>query len=172
MNKHFIPNLIIGSFLLFTISCSVSEMKESPAAKAPASPKPGDCTSCHEDKKVLPDDHVDTKGMAGSECDSCHGSKENSLWTKIPLSHLHQLKGVSCKECHEDPASPEPADTAVCQKCHGDIGALIKAASELQINPHYSPHDGKISDCNKCHHVHKSSVNYCAGCHGMKYKVP
>ncbi|MGD9160371.1 MAG: cytochrome c3 family protein [Desulfobacteraceae bacterium] len=172
MCKHFIKHLITGLFLFFLISCSVSEIKETAAPKAPSSPQPGDCIACHEGKQVLPQDHVDTKGMTGSECDSCHQPGPTSLWTKIPLSHIHQQKGVSCRECHEDPVSPEPADTKVCQNCHGDIQALIEAASELTINPHFSPHEGKIPDCSKCHHLHKSSENYCAGCHGIKYQVP
>ena len=172
MYKHFIRHMAIGIFLFFLISCSVSEIHETAVPEVSVSPKPGDCIFCHEDKKVLPDDHVDTKGMEGSECGSCHEQGETSLWTKIPLSHIHQQKGVSCKECHEDPASPEPADETVCKKCHGDTKALIAAASELKLNPHFSPHDGKISDCNKCHHQHKSSENFCARCHGLKYKVP
>ncbi|MBN2419228.1 MAG: cytochrome c3 family protein [Deltaproteobacteria bacterium] len=172
MDIHIIPRLIIAAFMLFTVSCSVSEIKETADTGTPASLKPGDCISCHDEKKVLPDDHVDTKGMKGSDCGSCHQPEGLSLWTKIPLSHIHQLAGISCNECHEDPASPEPADTAVCGKCHGDTQALIKAASELHINPHFSPHDGKTPACNKCHHVHKSSENQCAGCHGLEYKVP
>ena len=172
MNKHFIPHLLVGAFLLFVISCGVSEIKESAAVKTPAPPKPGDCASCHEGKKVLPDDHVDTKDMTGDDCSACHEPESNTLRTKIPLSHIHKLAGISCTGCHEDPASAVPADTAVCQKCHSDSRSLVEAASKLKINPHFSPHEGKTPDCKKCHHMHKSSENYCAQCHGLKYDVP
>jgi len=172
MNRHLTRHLIFGFFLLFLISCGVSEIKETAAPVAPAFPKPGDCNACHEDKEVLPSDHIDTKGMTGNECSACHVPGPTSLWAKIPLSHIHQQNGVSCKDCHEDPESAEPADSTVCEKCHGDTQALVEAASELEINPHFSPHEGSIPDCNKCHHQHKSSENYCANCHGMQYVVP
>ncbi len=171
MHKYIIKHLLIGLFLLPLISCGVSKIKE-PATPvtAPVSPKPGDCAACHTDKKVLPEGHVDTKDMTGDECGACHEGK-TSLETKIPLSHIHRLNGVSCKGCHEDPASPKPVDSKVCQACH-DTKSLIDSSNRLEINPHFSPHDGKVPDCNKCHHQHKSSVNYCAQCHDLKYKVP
>lgn len=172
MNKHFIYHPVTGLFLIFLISCSVSETNKTAAPEVSSSPKPGDCISCHDSKGVIPKDHVDTKGMMGDECGSCHKQGVTSLWTKIPLGHIHQLKGVSCEGCHENLDDPKPADSTVCQKCHGDTRSLIEAASELKINPHFSPHEGKISDCNKCHHQHKSSENNCAHCHGLEYKVP
>lgn len=172
MYKNFIIYTAIGLFLFFLISCGVSEIQKTAEPKAPAAPGPGDCISCHEGNEVLPENHVDTKGMMGDDCMTCHEEDSMSLKGKIPLSHMHQLNGVSCKECHEDPAAAKPVGTDVCQTCHGDTRALIEAASELEINPHFSPHEGKIPDCNRCHHMHKSSENYCSHCHGMDYKVP
>ncbi|MFC1839587.1 cytochrome c3 family protein [Thermodesulfobacteriota bacterium] len=172
MYKHFSRYLISGIILLFLISCSVLEIKESTTFKLPASPEPGDCIACHKNKKVLSQGHVDTRDMTGNECGSCHEPGETSLRTNIPLGHMHQLEGVSCKGCHEDPASAKAVDSKVCQKCHSDEGALIEAAKELEINPHFSPHEGKVPDCNRCHHQHRNSENYCAKCHGMEYKVP
>lgn len=162
----------VGLFLLFLISCSVSKINENITPEAPASPKPGDCFVCHESKEVLPQGHVDTQDMMVNGCSACHEAKAAGLWTKIPLSHLHRLAGLSCKDCHEDTSSPKAAGTEVCEKCHSDIGALIEETNDLDINPHYSPHEGKIPDCTKCHHEHKSSENYCAHCHGLDYKVP
>lgn len=166
MHKHFLPHLVIGLFLLFLISCSVSEISETAATKAPSSPEPGDCAACHEVEEVLPEDHVDTRDMTGSECSACHEAGSNSLYNRIPLSHMHRLAGISCKECHGDPASATPADSEVCKKCHNDMNALYDATSEVGLNPHFSPHEGKISDCNMCHHQHKDSENYCTECHG------
>ncbi len=165
MDKHFIRNLISGIFLLFIISCSVSEMSETAAPEAPSAPKPGDCASCHEGKKVIPEKHPDTKAMTGKQCSMCHKTGAMNLTNKIPLSHMHKLAGISCEECHEDPASAKPAGEAVCKKCHNDMKALYNATSEVELNPHFSPHEGKISDCNRCHHQHKNSENYCRQCH-------
>ena len=172
MYKHIILRFVSGVFLLFLISCSVSEISETASDKAPTSPKPGDCIACHEGKEVIPGGHVDIKKMMSDECGACHEPGPSSLRGKIPLSHTHYLDGITCKGCHEDPASAKAADMKVCQTCHSDPAALIEAASELEINPHFSPHEGKISDCNKCHHMHKSSENNCAHCHGLDYKVP
>lgn len=172
MHKNLARYTATGLILFFLIACGVSEMRETAAPKAPASPEPGDCTACHEGKKVIPDSHVDTREMKGDDCMACHEEDSMSLRGKIPLSHMHQLNGISCTGCHEDPAAAKPAGTNVCQACHGDTRALYNAASELVINPHFSPHEGRIPDCNKCHHMHKSSENYCSGCHGLEYKVP
>lgn len=164
--------ILTGLFLLFLLSCSVREIDKTASVEAPATPKPGDCAACHMDKEVLPQGHVNTSDMRGNNCVSCHKPGTGSLRTKIPLSHMHKLEGLSCKECHEDPSSAKAIDSKVCQGCHNDTGVLIEAAKELPINPHFSPHEGKISDCNKCHHQHKKSENACANCHGMEYKVP
>lgn len=167
MNKHFLPYLATGVFLISLISCTVSEISETAAPEAPSSPKPGDCISCHEDKAVIPEGHIDTKEMTGNDCGACHESAAMSLRNKIPLSHMHQLEGVSCDKCHEDPASAEAADSAVCKVCHDDMKALYNATSEVGLNPHFSPHEGKTPDCNRCHHQHKKSENFCTGCHRM-----
>jgi hypothetical protein len=161
-----------GFFLLFLISCSLSEINETASPRVPASPKPGDCIACHESKEVLPRDHVDTSDMTGNECGTCHEPGPTSLRTRIPLSHIHQLEGVSCKGCHEDPAFAKAADSKVCIKCHEDTGSLVEATDDLELNPHFSPHEGTVPDCSRCHHQHKSSENYCARCHTLEYKIP
>ncbi len=165
MYKHFTWYLISGISLLFLFSCSVSETNKTTSPEASTSPKPGDCIACHEDKEVIPLNHPETKNMTGDLCGSCHGTESNSLNEKIPLSHMHQLAGITCKECHEDPASAEPVDSNVCKTCHNDMDALFSATSEVGLNPHFSPHEGEISDCNLCHHQHKTSENYCHQCH-------
>ena len=168
----YIIRFLIGIFLIFPISCSVLEIKEVPSLKAPATPKPGECTACHEGKEVLPQGHVETKDMMGKECDACHRPEEASLRTKIPLGHMHMLEGISCKGCHEDPASAEAIDPTVCKKCHDDLNLLMDRTNDLAVNPHFSPHEGKVPECVRCHHLHKGSENYCGQCHGLEYKVP
>ena len=169
MSKYFISRLISLFFLLFLISCSTSELNKTASLKDPGQPKAGDCISCHEDKQVLPGDHADTSDMMLDDCTSCHDpGGELSLLNKIPLSHAHKLKGISCKGCHEDPASPVAAGQEVCLNCHSDTAALIEKTGSLELNPHFSPHEGKTLDCNRCHHQHKSSENYCSRCHGKE----
>ncbi len=172
MNKNIIKQ-VSGLLLIFLISCSILEKKETPPPKVSAPPRPGDCMACHETEAVLPQDHIDTKAMMGNACGACHKPGPTSLWAKIPLNHIHQLNGISCKGCHEGPDTTKAAaDSKVCQKCHNDTESLIQSANELEINPHFSPHESKVPDCNQCHHQHKSSENYCARCHGLEYKVP
>ncbi len=163
MNKLFIVFLISGFFLLFFIACSVSSKTEQ--VKTPAPPKPGECTGCHGNKAVIPEDHADTSEMNRDDCNACHESEEMSLKEKIPSGHMHQLSGVSCRECHKNPSEAEPVDQAVCRTCHNDEKALYSATREKALNPHFSPHEGKIPDCNKCHHQHKLSENACNNCH-------
>ncbi len=157
--------------IIFFLSCGVKEMDKAVPVKTSAQPAPGECKACHADKDYLPQGHVDTAEMKGSDCDSCH-SGETSLRTKMPLGHKHRLNGLTCDQCHENIEPKKAVEASVCQRCHNDLKALIEASKALTINPHFSPHDGKTPDCNKCHHQHKKSVNYCAGCHGLEYKVP
>ncbi len=160
-----------GLILLFLTSCAVSETTETAALKTPAAPGPGDCDACHESGEALPQGHVDTAAMNGNACGACHAGTAG-LRTKIPLGHIHQLKGVSCKECHEDPSSAMAADSGVCKRCHDNMALLIESTNDLAVNPHFSPHEGSVPDCNRCHHQHKGSENICAGCHNLEYKVP
>ena len=169
---HKYTTYLTGLCLLFFLSCGVKEVDKTASVKAPAAPKPGECKACHKDKEALPEGHVDTIDMAGDDCDSCHSEGQTSLRTKIPLSHKHKLKGLNCEVCHENSDPKKSVSSSVCQRCHNKPETLIEATKKLQINPHFSPHDGKTPDCNKCHHQHKKSVNYCAQCHGVEYKVP
>lgn len=170
--RKYITLYLTGLCIMFFLSCGVKELDKAVSVKAPSQPAPGDCKACHKDKDVLPQGHVDTVKMTGKVCDSCHSEGQLSLRTKMPLSHKHQLNGLTCNECHENIEPKKAVNESVCQTCHNDPQALLEATKGLPINPHFSPHDGKIPDCNKCHHQHKKSINYCAGCHGLEYKVP
>jgi len=56
--------------------------------------------------------------------------------------------------------------------CH-DTEAISAATEKMTpANPHNSPHYGKQSDCNLCHHQHEKSENYCARCHKFDFNVP
>ncbi len=155
-------------FLFFMLSCGISEISERTSEKVPVSQKPGDCLACHKEKEVLPVDHADTSDMTGNECDACHDDEVTSLKSKIPLSHNHQLEGITCNECHIETGDKKGADSKVCLNCHNDTTSLIDATGSLELNPHFSPHDGNTPDCNRCHHQHKYSENFCNQCHNAE----
>ena len=127
--------------------------------------KGGDCTACHEQSKVLPDDHPDTKNMDWAECKSCHDNELN-----LTGSHHHMLSDVNCIKCHGKTDSPEALSMENCIECH-NIAELIKK-TEGPDNPHFSRHYGSELDCNLCHHQHEESEMYCNKCHKFKVRTP
>ena len=92
--------------------------------------------------------------------------------SNLPLSHLHQLSGVTCRKCHADATHPEAVPAAKCMTCHDTDEVFTTSASTKPVNPHDSPHYGKKSDCNLCHHQHEKSEDYCVTCHSFAFKVP
>ena len=60
--------------------------------------------------------------------------------------------------------------TAQCNTCHQSLDAVAKQTSKLDPNPHYNHLVGL--DCAECHRGHQQSVNMCAQCHNIEYKVP
>jgi len=87
------------------------------------------------------------------------------------LVEKHKEAGLTCDACHKE-SPPKAAVTAsVCLGCHGDYAKLAERTQEAKPkNPHES-HEGEI-ECEECHHVHKTSVDYCAKCHDFGFKVP
>lgn len=132
-----------------------------------------ECGTCHTQGSPLPKEHASVAGMALKECRECHANASPMTLTgKLPLSHLHQLAGTSCAQCHADVKNPEPVPASACMKCH-DVEKLSGATENVKpSNPHDSPHYGKKSDCNLCHHQHEKSENYCSQCHSFKFNVP
>ena len=131
---------------------------------------PGDCGVCHGSEKVLPAGHVDTKGMAGSTCKGCHKGAKASLRGKMPLSHSHQLNGVTCADCHGITEPAKPPEQKKCVSCHADYKKIIIQTDKTLPPPHDS-HMGDL-DCGLCHHQHSKSENFCSQCHEWKYLVP
>jgi fumarate reductase flavoprotein subunit len=86
------------------------------------------------------------------------------------LAEKHQASGVACVGCHaENPPKAQPQATA-CLACHGGHEKVASRTGKLDPNPHAS-HLGKVG-CDKCHHVHKASQNYCGTCHDIDLTVP
>ncbi len=142
------------------------------AASRPENVKAGDCKACHGDEKVIPPGHISTKDMDLFSCRRCHSAPAMRLRGKMPLSHTHQLLGVSCTRCHGLTRPPKPAVGQDCFVCHGDLEKLRARTSGLKANPHDSPHEGKTLDCILCHHEHAPSEDYCAWCHTFEFAVP
>jgi uncharacterized CHY-type Zn-finger protein len=144
------------------------------APKKLATAKAGDCAACHGADKVLPDGHAPTAAMNGETCLGCHQKGSPlALYTKMPLSHFHQLKGVTCQVCHADLKAPQALSTEQCLACHGSFEKVAaRTANVKPHNPHSSPHGNPYTACDLCHHQHAKSENFCAQCHAFKFVVP
>ena len=170
------PTLRIRPMLLTLAALVLAVSLALPAQGAPArDPKAaaGDCVACHKGEKVLPNKHRATKGQKLEACEKCHErGTETALAGKVPGSHLHQLSGVGCAQCHGNVKKPTEVAQEKCMSCHDTTKLAEKTASVKPANPHSSPHYGKDADCNLCHHQHAKSENYCAQCHKFEFKVP
>jgi hypothetical protein len=166
--------LCLLSLLFVLAAAGILKVYSHPAFAAPRLEgiRPGDCMACHENEKVVPPSHISTKDMDLFGCRRCHSAPAMRLRGKMPLSHIHQLLGVSCNRCHGVTRPPKPSVSQDCFICHGDLEKLAARTSNLKVNPHHSPHYGKSLDCNFCHHEHSKSENYCARCHSLTLVVP
>jgi len=163
--------LVIGFCLVLFVLIGATTAAAAPKRLATA--KSGDCAACHGAQKVLPADHKSTKAMAYKDCLECHEkSGAMSLWTKVPLAHIHGLAGVTCQKCHGKTKKPEEVPMKQCVTCHNTDKVAEKTAKVKPQNPHESVHYGRTLDCNLCHHEHAKSENYCAQCHKFDFKVP
>ncbi len=163
--KEIIRSFLCCAWLL--AAAFAQEPKQLPEAT------PGDCAACHAGKNPPPKDHVATRSLTMKDCLGCHAKGTAAALTgKLPLSHIHQLSGVTCARCHEDAKNPGPVAKTKCVSCH-DPDKLAEATAGMKpVNPHTSPHYGRKSDCNLCHHQHERSENYCSQCHEFIFAVP
>lgn len=162
-----------AGLILFVVALGAGLLQAQDAPKRFPDAQASDCAACHAGKSPLPKDHPPVAGMAMKDCRECHAKgSPTALLGKIPLAHVHLLSGVGCAKCHADLKDPAPTASKECLKCH-DMDKVAAATAEMKpSNPHDSPHYGKTSDCNLCHHQHEKSENYCAQCHSYKYNVP
>jgi hypothetical protein len=86
------------------------------------------------------------------------------------LEEKHKNAGLACDACHKETPPANKVSMEACLGCHEDYAKLAEKTSKAKPNPHDS-HEGPIA-CEKCHHNHKPSVNYCASCHNFGFKVP
>jgi hypothetical protein len=134
-----------------------------------ANVKAGDCAGCHVEKVKLPESHPATKDMSLSDCKQCHSGKTR-LYSKLRLSHFHNLSGVKCTDCHAAKSKTKAVTKEKCLTCHKSYEDLVSLTADADPNPHES-HLGEL-DCSYCHHQHKRSENYCAQCHEWPLDLP
>ena len=169
--------------ILFLLLYGQGSFAQGPGAKKAAAvklrvsgAKVWDCAACHRSQKVLPGHHVDTREMPYAGCLVCHLSEEGFAGTlkgKMPGSHLHAFRNVSCAGCHGQGKKPASVAKSQCLICHGSAaGVAQKTHNTKPNNPHDSPHYGTELDCNFCHHQHAGSEDYCAQCHRFNFVVP
>ncbi|SEM15355.1 Cytochrome b subunit of formate dehydrogenase [Syntrophus gentianae] len=171
---------IFKTFLCLTILSCIGVLLFFPFSGAAAnSPKrlanvqPGDCQACHEGgKKVLPENHMNTKGMKLKSCVTCHAKDKISIKSKMPTSHAHTLAGITCEKCHGQKTPFTKIEYEVCVACHSTEGlAKVPAKGPTLPNPHNS-HYGTEVDCSLCHFQHKKSEFMCSQCHSFKNVTP
>jgi hypothetical protein len=167
---------MIAMLLAGDLYAAPKEKKAAASTAKTADVKAWDCSGCHKDKKVLPDNHVAIKDMPYEGCLVCHipgEGNDGSLKTKIPGSHFHALRGLNCAQCHGNVKKPQPVEMSKCIACHGATAKLAEKTAKVRPqNPHESPHYGTDADCNLCHHQHAKSENLCNQCHKFDYVVP
>jgi hypothetical protein len=165
--------LVCALALLCLVLASATGAQDTGAPKRRPDTAAGNCAACHGAKKPLPPKHPATTGMKLTGCVGCHAKGGSAtLAGKLPLSHVHQLSGLTCKTCHTNPRRAEPVKFNACLNCHKAESVFAATAGVKPTNPHDSPHYGKESDCNLCHHQHEKSENYCSQCHKFDFKVP
>ena len=170
ISRHYSNAGLFISTLVLAFSVALSAVA-APARNAKA--KPGDCVACHKAEKVLPAGHPATMGLKFDGCAQCHvPNTDRALAGKLSASHLHQLKGVVCTQCHGNAKKPTEVAHEKCIACHDTTKLVETTVNVRPKNPHISPHYGKDADCNLCHHQHGKSENYCAQCHKFEFTVP
>jgi len=161
---------LMGGFFLWVVFNPIYCLGDNP--KRLAGIEVGDCKACHGNTTVLPEGHDSTNKQTVIDCNGCHSDPCNSLRGKMPLNHLHQLAGVNCAMCHQKQTSFSAVLTQQCLACHGGIEKIVEKTSQLDPNPHNSPHYGSSLDCDLCHHHHVRSENFCNQCHEFNRAVP
>lgn len=157
--------VVLFTWLFQPPSLDAAEKKSLPVAES------GNCAACHDGDSMVPADHVATTGLTLSECLSCHEDDDPKLTNTMPLSHTHQLSGVTCAQCHGETTSPTDVPTDTCVVCH-PVADLVKKVPTDEGTYTHNSHYGPDLACEVCHHVHKASELYCNECHSYDFIVP
>lgn len=88
------------------------------------------------------------------------------------LARVHAAAGVGCAQCHGKAAKTAPVEMDRCTSCHPTKELAAQTAGVKPRNPHENRHYGTETDCNRCHHQHRASENFCGSCHPFAFAVP
>jgi hypothetical protein len=91
---------------------------------------------------------------------------------KAFLGDRHKAAKISCTQCHKENSPKEPVPTAVCMGCHKDYVKPSAGVATGKPNPHTSHPGQGFTQCNVCHHAHKSSEDGCKPCHDFGFQAP
>jgi hypothetical protein len=160
--------LLSGFVLVFLIFATGDLMA---AEKSPYQEAPQSCAGCHIIKPYVE-------------------SWKNSDF----LAHKHEQAKIACAECHQLNAKQKSQNIAafknrkykspldereygndLCFRCHGSYQEVRERTKDfkdkgLLRNPHES-HYGDM-DCNMCHKIHRTSIDYCSQCHETGVNKP
>jgi len=134
---------------------------------------PALCLECHDARAPSFAQRHMGYPVAQADCSSCHDPHASNnaalLWANVHEPVANRL----CKQCHEDPTSPQPLATRaagfeLCLGCHREMLSETFAANRV----HWPAidHEG----CATCHTPHASKVDsllhepvkpLCSGCH-------
>ncbi|KIX14310.1 cytochrome c3 family protein [Dethiosulfatarculus sandiegensis] len=103
-------------------------------------------------------------------CAGISYSEDKQPGKRVLLEEKHKSADVSCADCHKEDPPAQKTPSSSCIACHGDYSKLAELTQEIDPNPH-AHHEGKL-ECLSCHHVHKTSEDYCLKCHSWGYQVP
>lgn len=162
-------NFLFAGFVLVFLIFAAGDLMA--AEKSPYQDDPRSCGGCHIIKP-----YVD--------------SWKNSDF----LAHKHGTAKVACAECHKlsakqknrnvvafknkkykSPLEEREYGNDLCFGCHGSYQEVRErtkdfGAKGLLRNPHES-HYGDL-DCNMCHKMHRTSIDYCSQCHETGVNKP
>jgi hypothetical protein len=128
-------------------------------------------------------------------CALCHAQPYYTSWAQGPddLAHKHAQLGISCQTCHGRDLGTAvdelvthitgnytvplwertlPMDT--CFQCHDSYEAVVPLTDPARTGAERNPHAGHWGtlECAICHNMHRTSVDYCGGCHNPVTTAP
>ena len=149
-----------------------------------------DCQDCYAKNASAAMAH--TRDKANLDCQEC-----NTQTVRAALELTHAQMNLTCKDCHTQSTLASVAELVnqvfhnyqiplkdhgvrpeECLRCHVSYAYLADRTKDLKgpdgfplgRNPHDS-HWGQL-DCGICHKMHKTSIDYCAECHGLPATGP
>jgi len=106
-------------------------------------------------------------------CSRCHGPGEVADEAPVFQHSVHLEKGLECADCHDDDASPAPADAELCDECHevDDRGSESATAYFDAMGDSFPRRwDARVDHV--AHDRHAEADVACNECHGTIGNAP